>query len=1357
MKHQSSIHNRTPGKRYYFILFLLVTMLVIPGTVPPVHAETLNVCTTCTYTTIQQAVDAAQPGDTILVASGVYYESVVIDKTLVLHGSPGNTETVGPAPDAARLDGESTRTNGITILPSVASVVIEGFIIQNYTDAGIAAHSDTTDASGAIDDIVIQNNYIYDIGSRGIWLDSQGSTNQEWVVQYNVLEGINDYAIELTNASKALVIHNDIRVGLDAQSVGILVQSHGNTSSPTATNVRVDSNMLELGANGLGIQAQACNDGANFATLSNLSISDNTITGSGAGILVTPNVSCSSGATIQNVTINLNAITIRHPRGSSLSSAAVNVVNVGGTLSMQNNVLEVDGAMAAQDAYHGVMLGGHQIESVQIRENVLTGHLTGLENTGIMLQADMIATSDVLIEANTINRWANGIETYSNGTVHAYENAIVENTGYGIYAENSRYLDMRANNIVSNDTGIYVAQTSNVDGKANRITYNASYGMVSGNGNQRIDMKNNWWGCNYGPIGSGEGCLTAPNSIRGSILYEPWLQLNLSASQEQGRENDPTFPSTLVATLQYNSADQGTFFIQNTDEIYGPWAVFEVLSGTGCDTPPCVAREETQTIVQGVARYKTTLYDAQLDESINHCVTVDNQRLCLDAVDEQPVTPETARPILDLNGPALTGIDYETIFHANGGAVYVVDKDNLAIYDLDSDTFCSARVTLEGEDPVTADEVLLANVEGTAINVQYEAGVLSLRGEAPVTSYDQVLRTILYDSSSSAPVPRQIAFEVNDCTFTNVPLSYTTLSIGEPRTPTEQVDLGLSKTEGGITIKPGVTVPYKLSYINKGNLPASGVVITDTVPAYTTFNPDESSPRWACSPNLQAGSVCTYVLGNLDVLQRNTITFAVDVPVSIDERVTTITNEAVVSHSGDGGGDKQPADNMAYDSTPIERVIDLLVTKDSPSPSWSGETFAYNISYRNNGNRTASGVVITETIPLSTTFDAAFSSPGWMCGGTEDDPESESELADNQCIYQFNTSLVPEASGSITFAVRVADELATSPMYVSNLVTIADDGARGRDQNSANNVAREITQLVQRYKAPMPVVLHNNWAPVATNDRYKMIMNEQLIVPSSQGVLANDSDWNGDPLRTELLTSSLSGTLTFQPDGSFTYRPDKGVYGPVHFTYAVFDGVGGRSTARATINVVALCGVPGRPRCLPDLVGRVSLEPDKRSFAAGEAVEIKVTVTNEGYATASPFWADLYINPSEPPNAPNQLWDLRCSLTPCFGITWKVDEYLERGESVTLTSTPDSFDPDLTRWNGWFAKDTSDLYLYVDSWSCEDWDNKDCDPMGAMVELDEHNNQDALHDLRVTGTNPSVMLSQEPLLKPLRLMGDGAE
>ncbi|MEM3731260.1 MAG: NosD domain-containing protein [Candidatus Bathyarchaeia archaeon] len=76
------------------------------------------------YPTIQEAVDAASPEDTLLVAPGVYYENVVINKPLRLVGEDRN-DTI--------IDGGGYNWDRMTKAISVFSgnVTIEGFTIKN--------------------------------------------------------------------------------------------------------------------------------------------------------------------------------------------------------------------------------------------------------------------------------------------------------------------------------------------------------------------------------------------------------------------------------------------------------------------------------------------------------------------------------------------------------------------------------------------------------------------------------------------------------------------------------------------------------------------------------------------------------------------------------------------------------------------------------------------------------------------------------------------------------------------------------------------------------------------------------------------------------------------------------------------------------------------------------------------------------------------------------------------------------------------------------------------------------------------------------------------------------------------------
>ena len=85
-------------------------------------------------------------------------------------------------------------------------------------------------------------------------------------------------------------------------------------------------------------------------------------------------------------------------------------------------------------------------------------------------------------------------------------------------------------------------------------------------------------------------------------------------------------------------------------------------------------------------------------------------------------------------------------------------------------------------------------------------------------------------------------------------------------------------------------------------------------------------------------------------------------------------------------------------------------------------------------------------------------------------------------------------------------------------------------------------------------VLPVNRPPLAANDQYSVDENLSLTVTSSTGVLANDSDPDGDALTATLDEDVDSGQLSLNPDGSFTYVPDTDFDGTDLFTYTLSDG-----------------------------------------------------------------------------------------------------------------------------------------------------------------------------------------------------------
>ncbi len=93
-----------------------------------------------------------------------------------------------------------------------------------------------------------------------------------------------------------------------------------------------------------------------------------------------------------------------------------------------------------------------------------------------------------------------------------------------------------------------------------------------------------------------------------------------------------------------------------------------------------------------------------------------------------------------------------------------------------------------------------------------------------------------------------------------------------------------------------------------------------------------------------------------------------------------------------------------------------------------------------------------------------------------------------------------------------------------------------------------------------------NSPPVAVNDSYNVAQDDVLDVPAL-GVLANDTDPNGDPLTAILVSLPLDGTVVLNGDGSFTYAPDPGFSGSDSFTYIAHDGGVGSNAATVNITV----------------------------------------------------------------------------------------------------------------------------------------------------------------------------------------------
>jgi VCBS repeat-containing protein len=143
-----------------------------------------------------------------------------------------------------------------------------------------------------------------------------------------------------------------------------------------------------------------------------------------------------------------------------------------------------------------------------------------------------------------------------------------------------------------------------------------------------------------------------------------------------------------------------------------------------------------------------------------------------------------------------------------------------------------------------------------------------------------------------------------------------------------------------------------------------------------------------------------------------------------------------------------------------------------------------------------------------------------------------------------------------------------------------------------------------------------NQAPVAHDDEFSTQEDTALAVAAENGLLANDSDMDGDTLSASLVSGPAHGVLQFTADGSFVYTPAANFNGQDSFTYKVSDGKLESAVATVTLEVHA---VNDQPVFSSDPVTSFTIDADAANFdgdgvfrvagAPGDPVQVELNWT----------------------------------------------------------------------------------------------------------------------------------------------------
>ncbi|MBK9085613.1 MAG: retention module-containing protein [Sterolibacteriaceae bacterium] len=343
-------------------------------------------------------------------------------------------------------------------------------------------------------------------------------------------------------------------------------------------------------------------------------------------------------------------------------------------------------------------------------------------------------------------------------------------------------------------------------------------------------------------------------------------------------------------------------------------------------------------------------------------------------------------------------------------------------------------------------------------------------------------------------------------------------AIPDTNAVTERVDSAVPSTTSGNVL---TTAPHGAGFTDQADSDPEGDALTVTQAQFGT------------GPAVVAGTPMTLAYGTLTLDSDGTYTYSVDNanPTVNALNVGGILTEVVTYTVSDGNGGTATTTltitiNGANDSPTAIVGAPIVIPEDSP------------------------GVVV----PLR---------------GTDPDSPLQSVTV---------TALPPASQGALL-------KPDGTPVVPGEPIPVGSDGAAqltfvpAPNFNGSVNVPFIVTD---DQGAPSPGAVQQitvtpvNDAPVANNDSASTPNGQPVTI----NVLGNDSDPDGDPLAIVGTPTAPNGTVTVNPDGTLTYRPNPGFSGTETFTYTVTDPGGATSTATVTVNVAPPVNLP--PVAQPD-------------------------------------------------------------------------------------------------------------------------------------------------------------------------------
>jgi uncharacterized repeat protein (TIGR01451 family) len=319
-------------------------------------------------------------------------------------------------------------------------------------------------------------------------------------------------------------------------------------------------------------------------------------------------------------------------------------------------------------------------------------------------------------------------------------------------------------------------------------------------------------------------------------------------------------------------------------------------------------------------------------------------------------------------------------------------------------------------------------------------------------------------------------------------------------TVSDLADVATTET-GPARVNANDLVNYTISVTNLGPSAATGVVVSDPVPAGASFVSASNGGV------LNGGAVQWPAIGSLAAGQ--TLTYTLQVRAPLAGSLTNVVSSTAIT------ADPLPGNNDG--SAPAAQVltiiepVDLAVTKTSLPEFRIGTVGSYTLMVRNVGNAPSVGAItVVDTLPSSLRYNSA-SGAGWSCGssGSIVTCTAAGPLpAGASTAIQLNVDVLPAAAPAVSNSVAVATpgDTVSGGNNGSSVATAVRAQSPLVAQKAAGSATAEIGDVVDytltvenQSSQPVPAVVFNDQLPLGFAYQPGTARINGLAVPDPAG------------------------------------------------------------------------------------------------------------------------------------------------------------------------------------------------------------------------------------------------------------------